>query len=353
MATQIQLPDCALNLLEFLYPTVDWSRVRFYSGLPWFVSLFSPQTTGITLPDTVGVSDYCVYLGANTDFCGAGIDTLVHEAFHVAQFMSLSNGYGPGLFRPGFIAYMTCFFAHGSVYMDNPFEIDAYAQEYAFQACQTVDVCDCTSGTPVFDPQSLKVLEACNPKLVDREPYAPACESPWNWAGWLSFILVLLLTPLAFLAQIFNLFHCRRVSAMRSECVQWGREIRRECTQWADEGYNTCTQWADEGYNACNQWADEGYSTCSKWADEGYSHCCTWWPCSWACKVMVWVSNMVCVATIWISNWVCKVWVWVASWVCKIWVWIAHLVCVLYSLIVELICLVVAWVLYIVLICWW
>jgi hypothetical protein len=257
MTQQIQLPDCAQQLLNFLYPTVDWTRVRFYSGLPWFVSMFSKDTDGITLPDAVGVSDYCIYLGDKTNFCGDGIKTLVHEAFHIAQFMSLSNGYGPGFYRPGFIAYMACYIAHGCHYNRNPFEIEAYAQENAFHTCQTVDVCDCSTGTPIFNPKALEVLYACNPKLIDRSPHVPVCESPWNWAGWLAILLMLILTPLAFLAQIFNLFQCRRVSAMRRECLKWGTEMRRECTQWADNGYSACNQWADEGQDACNQWADE------------------------------------------------------------------------------------------------
>jgi hypothetical protein len=353
VAQQIQLPDCAQKLLDFLYPTVDWTRVRFYSGLPWYVSLFSPNTTGITLPDTVGVSDYCVYLGTATDFCGTGIDTLVHEAFHVAQFMSVSNGYGPGLFRPGFIAYLNCFFANGSVYKNNPFEVQAYAQENAFHACQSIDVCDCSSGSPVFDPAALKALEACNPKLIDREPFAPHCESTLGWAEIVAVLLAMLLTPLAFLAQIFNLFNCRRVSAMRQECVQWAREIRRECAEWADEGYSKCTQWADEGYSKCTKWKDEGYNACTQWRDEGYNKCCDWWPCSWACKALVWIANLVCVVTVWVANLVCIVSVWIANLVCVVSIWIANLVCILYSLVVEIICVAVAWVLYITLFCWW
>lgn len=77
MAQPIDIPDCVKELLAFLYPTVDWSRVTFYSGLPWWVA---SGTSAITIPDPIGVLGYRVYLGDNTNFCDdATINTIVHE----------------------------------------------------------------------------------------------------------------------------------------------------------------------------------------------------------------------------------------------------------------------------------
>ncbi len=325
MATPIEVPDCVRKLLEFLYPTVDWDRVIFFSGLPWWVS---STTAAITIPNPLGLSGYRVYLGDNTDFCKkASLNTIVHEAFHVQQFMGIAGGYGIGWLRPGFFKYFVCLFASG--YEDSPYEEAAYAQESAFDKCHTVPVCDCTSGEPIFNPVGLEVLKTCNEKLIVTKPRVPSC------GKWWSFLLALLVVPLLaillFFAHLLDLLSCTYLQFQSQQCIDWGTSARDECNQWADQGHEECTQWADEGYN-----------TCSQWADWGYNNCCTWWPCSWGCQALVWVSNMVCVATVWVAHLVCHVAIWVANFVCLLWVSI-----------IEVICLIWVTVLRTILLCWW
>ncbi len=350
MAQPITLPDCATKLLEFLYPNVDWTRVIFYDGLPIWVSTFSSTTVGITLPDPLSLSAFRVYL-KDTNFCvdvgneSDAISTLVHEAFHVQQYMaSAGGGYGIGWFRPGFFNYLICLFSCGTTDENkgNAFEDAAYQQEHCFTACRQNQpkVCDCTSGVPVFDPAGLNALGACHGKpdcknpLIVREPRVPsdACGPWWKVLG--AFILVaILMLFLIGLTWIFllDLLNCKYLEIRSRQCREWGQRVRRECKDWADHGYSQC-----------NKWADEGYSTCKNWSTSTSSHCCTWAPCSWFCKVLVWITTTICTLTVWVFNWVCK-----------ITVWIIHMVCIAWATFFEVICLVWTTVIRTILLCWW
>ncbi len=348
MAQPITIPDCAKKLLEFLYPTVDWSRVTFFSGLPWWVA---SGTTAITIPDPLSALGYRVYLGANTNFCDdATINTIVHESFHLQQFMGGDGGYGLGFVRWGFFNYFVCHFANG--YDNNPFEQQAYAQEKAFRLCHTIKVCDCKSGKPEFNPAALDALAKCNSDLVIRKPTTPSCASSW-WAFLLALIVVPILAILVFIAHLIDLLNCTYLQSQMRQCIEWAQQTREQCNEWADQGYQQCNQWADQGYQQCNQWADQGYSTCSQWADQGYNVCCDWWPCSWLCDAFVWITNIVCVLTIWITNMVCVLSVWIANVVCVVSVWIANVVCILWVTIIEMICVVWIVVIRTILFCWW
>jgi hypothetical protein len=346
MSTPISLPTCAQNLLDRIYPTVDWSRVIFLSGLPYWAS---SATVAITLPDPIDPWRFRVYLGAQTDFCDPDtLASLVHEGHHVAQFMSIANGYGFGFFRPAFIAYFACWMAHG--YDDNPFEVAAYDYEKRFAACYKKNrVCDCSSGAPVFNPDALKGLVACDETLVVREIRAPLCRGLW-WL--LAFPFVFLLAIIAFLGHLFDGVHCVLIKQQFDKCLKQGLISWQECALWGQTTFQQCTQWADQGYNQCNEWADEGYNQCSEWADWGYDACCDWAPCSWFCKVLVWISNWVCVATVWITNLVCKVSIWISVWVCLVTVWVTVLICLLWKTITQLVCLIWTTITYFVLFCW-
>ncbi len=326
MATPIAIPDCAKKLLLVLYPTVDWSLVMFFSGLPWWVA---SGTAAITLPNPLGIGGYRIYLGASTDFCDqATINTLVHEAFHVQQFTGIAGGYGVGFLRPGFFKYFVCFFSNKFKYEDNPYEKEAYAHEDAFIACN-IKPCDCSTGQPVYNPTTPDDIVACNPDLIVRKPRIPDCGT-W-WAFLLALVVVPILAILAFIGHLFDYWNCVYLQMQAQQCREWGISRRQECSAWADQGYEQCTEWADEGYSACSQWAD--------W---GSSHCCDWWPCSWACKVLVWVSNWVCVVSVWIANVVCHVSVWIVNMVCIAWTWIVVAICLIWTTILRTI-----------LLCWW
>lgn len=362
MATQqITMPECVMELLGFLYPTVDWSRVDFYSGLPWWTA----GASAITIPDPVSLGRFRIHMGNLTDPCSpTTMRVIVHEAFHVLQFMSFNSGYGFGMFNPGFVAYLGCFFRNffgrvfslrfrnlvSSSYAENPFEIEANDQEGRFRRCYEnlhVHVCDCSSGVPVFQESALQDLAACDPTLVKREYEAPRCGT-----SLFSFLLGLLIGIVAFFAYIFDLLKCQHIPVLRKECSKWAEATRRTCAEWRDHGYSLCSKWEDQGYEACDEWADQGYSTCSQWADQGYYKCCDWWPCSWLCKALVWISNLVCVVTIWVSKMVCVVTVWVTKWVCVATIWISYIVCYAYTVIIEIVCVAFTWYLYLQLFCW-
>lgn len=334
MANVITLPDCAMRLLERLYPTVDWTRVIFLSGLPFWAS---SATSAITLPDPSNGWGFRIYLGDNTDFCDPDdMATLVHEGMHIAQFMSVGGGYGLGFFRPAFIGYFACLFAHG--YDNNPYELQAYEQDERFSGCNSLNkVCDCSSGEPVFNEAALHGLVKCNEGLVIASPKAPMCAG----LGWLLALpLTALIAVLVYIVHFFDRVRCVTLKQSYRACMKWAQTSQKTCQQWGFQVIQQCLEWADQGYERCDQWADEGYSTCDKWEDQGYNQCCNWWPCSWGCKALVWISHVVCVATIWVSNLVCKVTIWVTNLVCIVSSLVSILVCLVFTIIVQLVCLI-------------
>lgn len=349
MAQPIILPDCAQKLLAFLYPNVDWTRVIFYSGMPFWVS---SSTVGLTIPDPLSMSAFRVYL-RNTDFCidtgteSDPISALVHEAFHIQQFMgSVGGGYGSGWLRPGFFNYLVCWISCGfstDENAGNAFEDGAYQQEHCFRACRQNQpkVCDCASGTPVFNPAGLNALGACHGKpdcknpLIVREPRVPTGDcGPW-WAvlgGYiLATLIILLLVGAGTFFSLPDLLNCKYLEIRSRQCAQWGRNARRQCNQWADQGHNQCNDWRDDGYTACREYADWGYNAC-----------CNWAPCSWFCNAFVWITNIVCVLSVWVVNMVCHAVIWIVNIVCVAWVTFIEVVCLLWIFVIRTI-----------LLCWW
>lgn len=346
MATPITIPDCALKLLERLYPTVDWSRVIFLSGLPFWVQ---SGTNAITLPDPIDAWRFRIYLGTNTNFCDPDdMAALVHEAVHVAQFSSVANGYGLGFFRPAFIGYFACHFAHG--YDNNPYEQQAADQESKFKACYKANrVCDCSSGQPVFNPQALKGLISCDESLIMHRPRAPFCETLW----WLLAIpVVLILALLAFIIHWFDRVHCTLIRQQFVKCMQWGQTTQRQCQNWAWQTIQSCVDWASQTSQVCDNWATQTTQECAQWGQQASSSCCTWWPCSWGCQALVWLFTTVCLAWAWVTTTVCKLWVLVTVTVCIVFALISFLACTLWVILVQLVCLL--WMIFwsLVLFCW-
>ena len=330
MATPITIPDCARKLLEFLYPTVDWNAVIFFSGRPWWLS---SQYGAITIPNPLGVCGYRIYLGDNVDFCDdSTINTIVHEGFHVQQFTAAFGGCGVGIIRPGLMQYLVCFFSAGFVYEDNQYEKDAYEQENAFAKCHTIKVCDCATGKPVYNPDALGALKKCNENLIVVRPRVPRCGTWWAWLlALLALPFGIALAIIAFIVHLFDLFNCQYLQIQSQQCAQWGQSARDQCNQWADQGHDQC-----------NDWRDDGYTTCSQWGTSASSSCCTWWPCSWGCKALVWVFTQICTATVWVVSMVCHGVIWIANIVCVVWVTIIEVVCLIWMFVIRTI-----------LLCWW
>jgi len=119
-----------LNVLRELYPNVNWKRVDFYEGLPWFTPLVAPYVTCQALPRFYSFGGFRIYLKKFDESRAQCVADIVHEAFHVMQGMHFNNGYGLGFFRGWMVYYIAFFGKHG--YRQNPFEIPAYDQEFRF-----------------------------------------------------------------------------------------------------------------------------------------------------------------------------------------------------------------------------
>ena len=130
------------TVLRHIYPTIEWQKVRFYKGLPWFIQ--GSFVGAIVLPATWGRRGIHVYFRNYRPNSFANLMTAVHEGFHVLQYRDL--GAGVGFFR-GFMLYylseyLQLFFkniknnsrdtANQIAYEKHPMEVPAFAYEAAF-----------------------------------------------------------------------------------------------------------------------------------------------------------------------------------------------------------------------------
>jgi hypothetical protein len=122
--------EYTLELLRTLYPSVDWRRVDFYEGLPWFTPLVAPYVTAQALPRFYSFGGFRIYLKKFDESRPQCLADIVHEGFHIMQSMHFAKGYGLGFLR-GLMVYYNAYYAtHG--YRANPFEEPAYDQEFRF-----------------------------------------------------------------------------------------------------------------------------------------------------------------------------------------------------------------------------
>lgn len=171
---RIEAPECVLELLRFVYPTVDWSRVSFYEGWPHVTD--ASDNKAITLPDTYSPHRIHVYFkpGEWNPCSRTGLGLIVHEAFHVLQIQELLGGWGLGLARPFIVHYLACWPAHG--YADHPMEKAAYVvagrsnPPSLFEACCTTRrrACDCSTDSPSIDSAGLAAFQAACAHVVQR-----------------------------------------------------------------------------------------------------------------------------------------------------------------------------------------
>lgn len=119
-----------MKMLSVIYPTLDWDRVSFYEGLPWFTPLVAPYVTAQVLPDFYSFGKYRIYLKKIDESRAQCLADIAHEGFHILQAMHFGKGYGIGFLRGFMIYYLVLFFTQG--YRMNSLEIPAYDQEYRF-----------------------------------------------------------------------------------------------------------------------------------------------------------------------------------------------------------------------------
>jgi len=127
----IPLPS-TMQLLKDLYPKVDWSRVDFYEGLPWYTPFIASYVNAQALPQFYSFSRFSIYLRKFDESRAQCLGDIVHEGMHIVQGMHFWNGYGFGILRGFTVYYSALFMKFG--YRNNPFEIPAYDQKFRFMA---------------------------------------------------------------------------------------------------------------------------------------------------------------------------------------------------------------------------
>ena len=157
---RIDLPPCLLDAYKSLFPNLDFARLAFFRGTPWYVPW---SRTGFTTPASLGIGTVNIYLREDRyQPCTKGTFLLIaHELVHALQFQQ--SGFGVGLFNFGLAHYIACALRKRSFGgdPDHPAEREAY--DYAdgtspagrLRACMESPVpvlpCDC-SGIPLLQP---------------------------------------------------------------------------------------------------------------------------------------------------------------------------------------------------------
>lgn len=104
MPTEILLPDCMLQCYQYLYPTLNFSRIHFYDGIP---APFSAGTeAGITLTYGFGTGIHIYMKSGMWDPCSyQAFLIFAHELVHVLQIKNLpSQALWPEFYLRTFIA---------------------------------------------------------------------------------------------------------------------------------------------------------------------------------------------------------------------------------------------------------
>lgn len=128
------------QLLQAIYPTIRWDKVRMYEGLPWFVAAW---TSALVLPNIWRHRTVHIYFRKIETDSVRGLSILVHECFHVLQYQDLQKMYEIGMFRNFLVQYiahyMAGFWQHiwqhnmenamRKAYFCHPMEVPAYQQD--------------------------------------------------------------------------------------------------------------------------------------------------------------------------------------------------------------------------------
>jgi hypothetical protein len=125
-----KIKPSTLQLLKDIYPTVDWNRVNFYEGLPWFTPFIAPYVSAQALPHFYSFGRFNIYLKKFDESRAQCLSDIVHEGLHVVQGMNFWKGYGFGMLRGFTVYYSALFVKYG--YRNNSFEVSAYDQEFRF-----------------------------------------------------------------------------------------------------------------------------------------------------------------------------------------------------------------------------
>ncbi len=142
---RVTLEPKIIQLLSDVYPTLDFKRIYFFNGMPWFMK--HAFAVGITLPGTYNLSGINIYLDGCNQRSTEGLGLIVHELFHGLQYKELHGGYGIGFMRSFLVFYLTEYFillkqnlkdhrffnASKFAYDCHPMEMPAYQHEFEFK----------------------------------------------------------------------------------------------------------------------------------------------------------------------------------------------------------------------------
>lgn len=171
------------QLLQQIYPKIDWAYVRFFDGLPWFIT--GETTLGTALPNSNNGAYINVYLKNYEQMSVySQLSILVHESFHINQYQELNSmgkntsGWG---FNRRFMRYYLGWYlqalytglfkdkqpfkkAARQAYRQHPMEIPAYSQEEHFQ--KKIDLYKQSSVDSFFEQAPELIIE--KPLLIEK-----------------------------------------------------------------------------------------------------------------------------------------------------------------------------------------
>jgi hypothetical protein len=179
-------------MLKEVYPTVNWRRVDFYEGLPWYTPFIAPYVNAQALPQFYSFSRYRIYLTKFDESRAQCLSDIVHEGFHVMQAMEFAKGYGLGILRGFTVYYSALYIKYG--YRNNPFEIPAYDQEFRF-----LDFCEKHHQhgiQPAVDPAIFKNISQETPLVFRHFEFSYRERFVLLVLGFIFCLLLLPLKPL-------------------------------------------------------------------------------------------------------------------------------------------------------------
>src|SRR5215813_8829187 len=89
MPTPIMLPSCLMDCYAVLFPTIDFSRVAFFTGLP---AVSHPVWGGCTIASVGPSPDIHVYIKTYDPCTRITFVQLAHELVHVLQIQGMTGG---------------------------------------------------------------------------------------------------------------------------------------------------------------------------------------------------------------------------------------------------------------------
>ncbi|MCP4441633.1 MAG: hypothetical protein GY810_22215 [Aureispira sp.] len=197
---RLKLDQKEQELLQKMYPTVDWEYVRYYRNMPWY--MLKSFAIATALPHSYSGKYINIYFKSYKPNTFISTCTLVHEAFHVLQYEDMASmnkkGWGLGFFRRFIRYYLGWYFAK---WVQTFLKKGVNRKEVGYQAYRYHEM-----EIPAYDHESIfgenfhhyrnaddsSYLFQQAPKLVIKNSNSP--KRPPIWAWLLGSIIALVLT---------------------------------------------------------------------------------------------------------------------------------------------------------------